>query len=177
MRRRMIRGGDPELSALVGYLEAVLGDAGQEDLQAVGAFGLLNLELRPADLARVALAVFPGSVERRDECVEYRHVDFSFLLNPGAQLTDTVIFFGLASSFLGSVTVRMPFSYEAETLSAWTSSGIVNTLLSDAVFSPSPDFPLRDAWIERDPSTISTLIASRFTPGSSARTYVLSLSS
>jgi hypothetical protein len=54
---------------------------------------------------------------------------------------------------------------------------MLTSLLKDVVLSPSPDFSLREAWMERDPSTISTLIASRFTPGSSARTYVLSLSS
>jgi|ERR1022692_2353920 hypothetical protein len=34
----------------------------------------------------------------------------------GVQLTDTVIYFGLAFSFLGSVTVRMPFSIGSRNL-------------------------------------------------------------
>jgi hypothetical protein len=47
---------------------------------------------------------------------------------------------------------------------------MLTCLLSETGVSPSPVFALREAWMERVPSTNSTLIESRFTPGSSART-------
>ena len=48
----------------------------------------------------------------------------------GNHFTATVIFLGLASSRFGSVTVRIPFSLAAETLSVCTSSVMLIERLS-----------------------------------------------